>query len=76
MGDPYRDEGKVSRTPVDWTLLAHEIADVPGGIAVLRILQGCGVDRLVQAGARNETLGAFNSIEHMITMVHEARRAR
>lgn len=63
-----------NRQPINWSIVAAEIADIPGGVAVLRILQGNGVDRLSQLPGPGEELGAFNSIAHMIAMVHEAKR--
>lgn len=67
MGSPYRTA--VDPSSINWFALAAEIADVPGGLAVLRVLQVHGVERL--ASLSN---GAHSSIEYLIEKVHEARR--
>lgn len=57
---------------INWFALAAEIADVPGGLAVLRVLQVHGVNHLVNLADGEQR--ASSSIEYLIEKVHEARR--
>lgn len=53
-------------------MMAKEIGDIPGGIAVLRIMQAHGIDMLLKRSDKGES--ASCTVEHFITMVHEAGR--
>lgn len=67
---PYRDDDH--RPTINWVMMAKEIADVPGGLAVLRVIQVHGIDMLVKRSDKGDY--AHCTVEHFITMVHEAGR--
>lgn len=68
---PYREREPVS---VDWSLLAVEIGDVPGGLAVLRLLQAHGLDTLMRR--EDGEVKASCSIEYLVHTVHSERKRR
>lgn len=67
----YRDNYQPT---IDWLKAAKEIANVPGGVAVLRILEAHGVNKLSNEYKDDRppnTGEAMTSIRWLIDKVHE-----
>ncbi len=65
---PYREMTSDTKMYINWDLMAEEIGDIPGGVAVLRILQAHGLNTLMRREG-DDVLGS-NDIDHFVHTIH------
>ncbi len=65
---PYREMMSDTKISIDGDLMAEEIGDIPGGVAVLRILQAHGLNTLMRREGGN--IIESNGIDNFVHTIH------